>query len=244
MKKLLALMLAAALAFSLVACGGGGGAGDNNTSSTGNGDTTSTDTPSGGGEDSAPSMTKEEMLEQAIECTAGEIAVETGNNIAKAKQTYCEKTLSIYGWIFEISTDHITISGGDTNFEVYLPAEDIVNLESRQYVTIVGNTGAEIREEATAPGIPQNVYIYEVSPAYLVTDRYERSGIPISKNDSFPGAWNVKFPDSNNPEKLRLVYFNDSVDVSQYEGKEITFSAKIFPDSNWNNVYHDAVIVE
>lgn len=53
MKKLLALMLAAALALSLVACGGGGGTGDNNTPSGGNGDTTSTDTPSGG-EDSTP----------------------------------------------------------------------------------------------------------------------------------------------------------------------------------------------
>ena len=39
MKKLLALILAAALALSLVACGGGSGAGDTNT-------------PSGGGEDS------------------------------------------------------------------------------------------------------------------------------------------------------------------------------------------------
>lgn len=57
MKKLLALMLAAALALSLVACGGGSGAEDNNdtsTPSTGNGDTTSNDTPSGGGEDSTP----------------------------------------------------------------------------------------------------------------------------------------------------------------------------------------------
>jgi len=46
MKKILALMLAAALALSLVACGGGSGAGDNKTPSTGNGDTTSTDTTS------------------------------------------------------------------------------------------------------------------------------------------------------------------------------------------------------
>lgn len=43
MKKLLALMLAAALALSLAACGGG--AGDNNTPSTGNGDTAGTDAP-------------------------------------------------------------------------------------------------------------------------------------------------------------------------------------------------------
>ena len=60
MKKLLALILAAALTLSLVACGGDSGAGDNNTPSTGNGDTTSTDTPSGG-----ESKTKEEMLANA-----------------------------------------------------------------------------------------------------------------------------------------------------------------------------------
>lgn len=48
MKKLLALMLAAALALSLVACGGGG-TGDTNTPSGGNGDT-----PSGSGTPSAP----------------------------------------------------------------------------------------------------------------------------------------------------------------------------------------------
>lgn len=50
MKKLLALMLAAALALSLVACGNDSGAGDTNTPSTGNGDATSTDTPSGSGD--------------------------------------------------------------------------------------------------------------------------------------------------------------------------------------------------
>lgn len=55
MKKLLALMLAAALALSLVACGGGGGTGDNDppsTPSSGSGGTTSTDMPSSGGEES------------------------------------------------------------------------------------------------------------------------------------------------------------------------------------------------
>lgn len=50
MKRLLALMLAAALALSLVACGGGGTE-DNNPPSGGNVDATSTDTPNGGGED-------------------------------------------------------------------------------------------------------------------------------------------------------------------------------------------------
>ncbi len=51
MKKLLALMLAAALALSLAACVGDSRAGDTNTPSGGDGDTTSADTPSGGGEE-------------------------------------------------------------------------------------------------------------------------------------------------------------------------------------------------
>lgn len=60
MKKLLALMLAAALALSLVACGGSGGTGDNSTPSTGNGDTASTDTPSTGNGDATSSDTPSE----------------------------------------------------------------------------------------------------------------------------------------------------------------------------------------
>ncbi len=65
MKKLLALMLAAALALSLAACGGDSGAGDTNTPSTpsgGNGDTTSTDTPSVGGDSTSEETSKPQSL--------------------------------------------------------------------------------------------------------------------------------------------------------------------------------------
>lgn len=236
MKKILVLMLAAALALSLVACGGDSGAGDNNTPSGGNRDTTSTDTPSGG-------MTKEEMLEQATECDAAEIAGETANNVARATQTYCGKILSIKGTIGEISADHIQIdSNSIVRFKVYLPIDDIANLENGQLVTIVGNTGAEITEEPLGPGIPQNIYVYEVNPAYFVTDKYEYTGTPINENDDFPGAWNVEFSNVGNPEYRRLVYFDSSIDVSQYEGKEITFSAKNV--GGFKGHYYDAVIVE
>ena len=231
MKKLLALILAAALALSLVACGGDSGAGDTNTPSTGNGDTTSTDTPSGG-------MTKEEMLEQAIECDTMTISSDTTSNIVRATQTYCEKILLITGRIGEISADHIQIDPDSiTRYKVYLPVEEIANLEVGQYVTIVGQTGAEIKEEPMGPGIPQNKYVYEVSPAYVVTDRYEYTGTLTSKNTDFPGAWNVKFPNSS---YQRLVYFDESIDINQYEGKEITFSAKYY----YEKEYHDAVIIE
>ena len=235
MKKLLALILTAALTLSLVACGGGG-TGDTNTPSGGNGGATSTDTPNGGGEDSTSSVTKEELLDQATKCSAATINNDTLDNVARAKQTYCGKTLLIKGQITEIGADHITMGAGNTNIEVYLQTEDIVNLEYKQFVTIVGNVGEEITEGTLAPGIPQKVYIYEVRSAYFVTDKYEYTGTPKSENDSFPGAWNVEFP--GNPY-LKLVYFDESIDVSQYERKEITFSAK-----NVDDKYYDAVITE
>ena len=57
------------------------------------------------------------------------------------------------------------------------------------------------------------------------------------KNSDFDGAWNVEFSNVSNPQYLRLVYFDDSVDAGQYEGKEITFSAKVI-----DGKYYDVVI--
>lgn len=211
MKRTLTLFLALLMALALVGCGGG--------------------------ENSTSSMTKEEMLEQATECSETTISNDTVENIARAKQAYCGKTLLIKGQITEIGTNHITMGGGNTNIEVYLQVEDIVNLEYKQYITIVGNMGEEITEGTFSPGIPQVLYTYEVNPAYLVTDKYEYTGTPESKNDSFPGAWNVEFSNVSNPQYRRLVYFDSSVDVSQYAGEEITFSAK-----SVDGKYYDAVI--
>ena len=72
--------------------------------------------------------------------------------------------------------------------------------------------------------------------AYLVADRYEYTGTPKSKNSDFNGAWNVEFPNSR---VQQLVYFDESIDVTQYVGKEITFSAK-----NIDGKYYDIIIIE
>lgn len=90
MKKLLALILAAALALSLVACGGDSGAGDTNTPSTGNGDTTSTDTPSGGGEDNTSPEIQELALGDTISTDNWEFTltkVTFGTNLCKETES-------------------------------------------------------------------------------------------------------------------------------------------------------------
>lgn len=223
MKKLLALMLAAALALSLAACGGG--AGGNNMSSTGNGDTTSTDTPS---------MTKEEMIEQSKECTAWDINKATLNNLVRAKQKYCGKTLLIMGEITEITSDYIILGTSGTNIEVYLSEDDIANLENKQTVTIVGNTGEEITEGTFAPGIPQKVYTYEVNQAYLVKDTVELTGEIRGLNGGNDGSYNMKIGDNIT---LMRIYFADNTNPDY--GEVITVSGKEIDGSLF-----DAVIVK
>lgn len=127
MKKLLALMLAAVLALSLVACGGGGEAGDNNT-------------PGGG--DSTP--TKEELLESATNVTIGTIGKEIRDNKLKAEQTYVGNSFIIGGFVRRVESDHCILSmqndAGDfgTTIRAYLPTDSLVELKRGEWINIVG----------------------------------------------------------------------------------------------------------
>ena len=243
MKKLLALTLAAALALSLVACGGGSGAGDNKTPSTGNGDTTSTDTSSGGGEDStqaADSMTKEEMLQIAEEVLWVDMQNASAENIARAKQQYCNKVIQLEGEIFSIEEDHIVMGGGGADYyiDIYLPLEEILMLEPGQVISVVGKTTDEIIEatEHIAEYTFDNSY-YQMPNAYLIKDTVEwncKTRGP-SMNDNYD--WIVEFENSN---ILRHVHFSDSVDINTLGlSMELKLSGKQID----NNLY-DAIIIE
>lgn len=180
MKKLLALMLAAALALSLVACGGSGGTGD----------TTSTNTPSGG-EDSAPSMTKEEMLEQAEEVSHSDIQNVSIENIANAKLLYCNKILKLRGTIRTINENYIVIGQYPADYvvDVYLPIEEIVTLKEGMVISVVGKTTDEILDETeNVGGSSFNYSHYQMPSAYLVLEDYE-----IFAADKLEGAMGKTF---------------------------------------------------
>lgn len=242
MKKLLVLMLAAALTLSLVACGGSG-AGDNNTSSTGNGDTTSTDTPSGGGEDSTQateSMTKEEMLQVAEEVSWVDIQNASVENIARAKQQYCNIVMQLEGRIWSIEEDHVVIGGDGANYliDVYLPIEEILTLENNQVISVVGKTTDEIID------VTENVAeysfdfsYYQMPNAYLVKDTVEwncKTRGP-SMNDDYD--WIVEFEGSN---VLHHVHFSDSVDITSLGlAMELKLSGKQI-----DNDLYNAIIIE
>lgn len=212
MKKILQLILAATLMLSLAACGGKG--------TTSNGSNT---------------MSKEEMLEVAEVAEEVEMYNALFENIVNAKQTYCGKILEVKAPVLTIEEDYIEVGQTVGALIVYLPEEDIINLKPLQWITVVGRTKDDIQTETQVMGGTEWERQYFVmEQAYLVTDRYEYTGTPKSENDSYTGAWNVEFPDQI---MQRVVYFDDGIDVSQYVGEEITFTAKVI-----DGIFYDAMI--
>ena len=127
MKKLLALMLAAALALSLVACGGSGGTGDNSTPSAGNGDTTSTGTPSSG-EDSANTDTPDD----------GE---DSTTDIHKVGDTV-ESELGLYRFTLKDATftrNILVCRGEKADKETFRKAEEFFTATDEPFVDENGN---------------------------------------------------------------------------------------------------------
>ena len=172
MKKLLALMLSAVLMVSLVACGSDGAAtrddGESNTS---------------GGSDS---MTKEEMLEAAETTEEVEMNNALVENIVNAKQTYCGKVFEVTAPVYIIEENYIFVGQNGRSLIVYLPEEDIINLQPSQWITVVGLTNDDIQTEIQVMGGTEWERQYFVmEQAYLVTDRYDYTGIPTRYIDIY-----------------------------------------------------------
>ena len=211
MKKILALILSAMFMVSLVACGNGG--------------------DSIGGTESS-SMTKEEMLEQAEVAEEFEMNNALFENVVNAKQTYCGKVLKVTAPVYMIEEDYIFVGQSGSSLIVYLPEEDIVNLQPLQWITVVGLTNDDIQTETqTVAGTEREYQYFVMEQAYFVTDRYDYTGTPTSENDSYTDAWNVEFPGQS---VQKVVYFDESIDVSQYVGEEITFTAQCIDGKYYN----------
>lgn len=187
-------------------------------------------------------MSKEEMMTQAIDVEAYMINNESFENFAKAKQTYCNQVMKLKGKIQAIGENYIEL-GCDSTYviDVYLPIEEILSLEVGQNVLVVGQTTDEVMESSQNIGGYSFEYVhYQMPTAYLVQDRFEIKGILKGVNNSYAPAFNIQIGDSN---YLKLIYFADSVDTSTLEwGQEITFIAKCVKGSlDWE--YLDAEII-
>ncbi len=189
--------------------------------------------------------TKEEMLAVAEEFSANDIQNDSVENIVSAKQKYCNKTISVSGYVRNIKEDHVELSafyGSNYIVDVYLSVDELAKLEQGQSITVVGNTTDEITSSTeSAVGSTFDFYHYQMPVAYLVKDRVEITGILKGENYSYKPAYNIQIGDSN---VLKLIYFADGVDVSSLEkGKEAKFLVKAINDGNGFK-YYEAEIIE
>lgn len=189
-------------------------------------------------------LTKEEMLSVAIEAHASDIELDSSKNIAGAKQKYCNKTLLLSGMVRKIKEDYIEVSAlgsPDYIIDVYLPLEELVNLEESQYITVVGTTTDEITESSeNVIEYTYNYKHYQMPVAYFVKDTVEIKGVLKGPNRSNSPAFNIQV--GSNTE-YNLIYFTDNVDTSKLKiGQEITFVARANMKLVWH--YYDAEIIE
>ena len=165
----------------------------------------------------------------------------------KPVSTYGGKLIIFTAQVLNIQDDHIQL--GDSSYiNVYLPAEDIMQIEEKQLITVVGQLGDTIEEveEDVGYGMTASLYCYEMPQAYLVADRFEYTGILKWKNESREGAWDIEY---NGDPVLKQIYFNESVDLSGFDesycNEEITFTAKVLtPNYSNPGSFLDAIIVE
>lgn len=134
MKKLLTLLLVTLMTISMVACGKETKSAETNESQTFE-DNTST-----------REQTLDELLATAIELDGYEIYQEYKNNKVKVASDYQGKACLVSGSIDAIETDHIVVTYSNLKVNVYLPTDEIIELEKGQGVTVVGileNMGVE-----------------------------------------------------------------------------------------------------
>lgn len=194
---------------------------------------------------SSKAPTKDELLEQAIEVEAMDINNDSFDNFVRAKEAYCNKVLKLKGTITDFGDNYVVISGYygcEYVVDVYLPTEEMVNVENGQSVIVVGQTSEEITETSTDIGEATFEYKhFQMPTAYLVSDRIELTVVYKGENRSYAPACNVQIGDDS---YLKLVYFADDVDVSKLKfNQEIKISTKaIYKNSSWD--YLDATIIE
>lgn len=162
MKKAISLLLALVMCLSLCACGSG-----NDTPET-------TEAPT---ETTAPEetvMSKEEMLSIATNHYSYPLSAEISENIAKANATYLNQTVSIMGVsISEINLDHVVVKQGYTQYNIYLPSEELAELNKGDYVRVVGTITKFDTFSESQEGMTWDMVSVDMKPAHIVDKHFE-----------------------------------------------------------------------
>lgn len=180
---------------------------------------------------------KAALLEQATSISVNQICDDYHENVVKAQLAHCGQVYLLIGKIRNITLDYVLLSADDlmeswTSIEVVLPLEDVAELEVNQVIAVVGTMGDEITENGH----------FTMDEAYLVSDTFLVTGKVHSLNNSLAPAYNFKIGDD---PYLKLVYFKDGIDGSEYVGKTYTIQGYVFIDEHtYNIIIREAEIIE
>ncbi len=217
MKKAIAILLTVFVCLSLCACNTG-----NSTEPTTESATTQ-----------AAPLTKDEMLAMASPLTREQVDKSIGN--AAYANSLTDKVYTFGGVIGYVEADHAVATFYITDEEgsyatalnvlvakLYLPQEELINLENSQRFTFVGKLDEVGSSEIEGYYGMETVMEFTFNDIAIVSDRFENTGVLDSMNHNYgDNSWNIKFPGN---DYLGLVFFAE--DVSEYKGQEITYSYK------------------
>lgn len=113
MKKTISLILAFVLCLSLCACGGEASS-------------------------ARKTQTVDELLSNAIRIEIRSFLKQCDDNVVKASNEFEGKNCIIEGFVSEINKDSIRISNEYLYVNVYLSTEEIIELQTEQYIEVVG----------------------------------------------------------------------------------------------------------
>ena len=184
-------------------------------------------------------MTKDELLAVAEECKVGTMWNDAVENLAKAKQTYCDKNLAVTGQIGMIAEDHIVLGDGYSGIlKVYLPLEELVNLEKDYLVTVVGHTTNEVEYQEPVYPLGETIF-YSMENAYIVevTD-------PSHVRVQVTGVIQTAGIKPNDSSKIYGVKFADGYNKDDYMWQEVTIDAVKVTSDSGIITYEDAIVVE
>lgn len=193
----------------------------------------------------ATTESKESFINSAKEVSANDINTDVIENLAKAKNEYCDQVLLIDGVVKEINENNVELAGflgAENVIDVHLSEDELFELQKGQWITVVGKTTDEINETTVNfDGWTLETKHFQMPVAYLVESTFEYEGILKGENADYSPAYNIEIGESN---VCFLIYFQESVDTSELEyNQKIKFSAKAIKDSMvWK--YYEAKIIE
>ncbi len=138
----------------------------------------------------------DELLATAIELDGYTFYKEYDSNKVKVSSQYEGTACLVEGTIDEIESDHIAVVDSNLKVNVYLPTEEIIELEKDQFVQVVG-----ILENLDLEQNMSLVYVTaDFNTGYLANVIYTRSGEYNSYN----------FANSTHPSGLSLTCINEN----------------------------------